>query len=178
MDLFKCSLKTFLCELMSFDFQNIYFLFPGVRAKSGQPSVYTLPAGVTWTALFLSLMVPSFPLWGYWVPYPNTFPTPALRRPLPPTPVWREWALPPQHRLPAVAYTINRSQGSAKGKCFFSRQRSRNASNSRHLHIIFPGLSFSLQVSVRDIFVVLCCTKCRDARLISCTPRSRNRDIL
>ncbi|XP_057203786.1 contactin-5 isoform X3 [Triplophysa rosa] len=34
----------------------------GVRAKSGQLSVYNLPAGVTWTALFLSLMVPSFPL--------------------------------------------------------------------------------------------------------------------
>ncbi|XP_056622405.1 contactin-5 isoform X4 [Triplophysa dalaica] len=32
----------------------------GVRAKSGQLSIYNLPAGVTWTALFLSLMVPSF----------------------------------------------------------------------------------------------------------------------
>ncbi|KTF89645.1 hypothetical protein cypCar_00031678 [Cyprinus carpio] len=34
----------------------------GVRAKSGQPSVQNLPPGLAWTALFLSLMVPSFPL--------------------------------------------------------------------------------------------------------------------
>uniref|UniRef100_A0A8C2HJA1 Contactin-5 n=1 Tax=Cyprinus carpio TaxID=7962 RepID=A0A8C2HJA1_CYPCA len=34
----------------------------GVRAKSGQLSVQNLPPGLAWTALFLSLMVPSFPL--------------------------------------------------------------------------------------------------------------------
>uniref|UniRef100_A0A8C2D5W4 Contactin-5 n=1 Tax=Cyprinus carpio TaxID=7962 RepID=A0A8C2D5W4_CYPCA len=34
----------------------------GVRAKSGQLSVQNLPPGLTWTALFLSLMVPCFPL--------------------------------------------------------------------------------------------------------------------
>ncbi|XP_016417720.1 contactin-5 isoform X2 [Sinocyclocheilus rhinocerous] len=34
----------------------------GVRAKSGQLSVQNLPPSLTWTALFLSLMVPSFPL--------------------------------------------------------------------------------------------------------------------
>ncbi|XP_016105040.1 contactin-5-like [Sinocyclocheilus grahami] len=34
----------------------------GVRAKSGQLSVQNLPPGLAWTALFLSLMVPFFPL--------------------------------------------------------------------------------------------------------------------
>nr|XP_055029793.1 contactin-5 isoform X1 [Misgurnus anguillicaudatus] len=34
----------------------------GVRAKSGQISLHNLPAGLAWTSLFLSLLVPSFPL--------------------------------------------------------------------------------------------------------------------
>lgn len=66
------TLHTYLISLF-------FILLPGVRAKSGQLSVHNLPPVLAWTALFLSLMVPSFPFWGYWVMYCSF--KPSLRLP-------------------------------------------------------------------------------------------------
>lgn len=113
----------------------LFISLPGVRAKNGQLSVQNPPSSLAWTALFLSLMVPSFPLWGYWVMYCSfkTF----LRLPsnnhTHSPPVWRGWALHTDCLFQPVSSTG--PKGQPKGCASFPRIKKRL---QVRLFFIFP----------------------------------------
>lgn len=141
-----------------------------MRAKSGQLSGRNLAPGLAWTALFLSLMVPSFPLWGYWVMYCSF--KPSLR--LPPN----DHSQPPLcegdgfslFHTDCLLWPVPSSgpKGQPKGSASFPRIKKWHQFQTTPLFFcFFWAYLFPFQIFVGNFIVVLCCTKCGDICLKS-----------